>query len=116
EADPRERIRLARKALASLPLKPRGRVAVRALLAHAMVDAGQLEAARREWLTIATEGPGEARARIEAGLLAEQLGRLDVAERDYHSAVRRGTPDQRAEATAVLARFHVRHGAPDKAL
>src|SRR5579859_2126674 len=107
EADPRERIRMAREAIQALPRESlEGHRAVRGLLAHALVDAGDLDGARKEWLKLATGKKGRARARIEAGLLAEAAGRFDLAESDYRAAVVAGEDlGQKGEAVAVLARF-----------
>src|SRR5579859_1347527 len=105
EADPRERIRMAREAIQDLPRESlEGHRAVRGLLAHAMVDAGDLDGARKEWLKLAVGGKkGRARARIEAGLLAESAGRFDLAESDYRAAVAAGEDlGQKGEAVAVL--------------
>ncbi len=118
EADPRTRVRKARAALKSMPSdNKRGQMALRALLAHAMVEAGDIPAARREWLRLATSGLAPVRARIEAGLLAEELRHFDVAERDYRAAALKATDgDERAEALAILARFFVRRGNAKRAL
>lgn len=118
EADPRTRVRKARSALSSMAAgNKRGQMALRALLAHAMVEAGDILAARREWLRLATSGLAPVRARIEAGLLAEEIGNHDVAERDYRAATARATGrEERAEALAVLSRFFVRRGDPKRAL
>ncbi len=114
------RIAQAKKAIAAISREgavTRAQTALRALLAHAFVDAGDLAAARREWLHMAEKNLSPVRARIEAGLLAEAQGKHDVAEKDYRAATRRtGDPQEHAEAVAVLARFHVRRGEPERAL
>ena len=93
----------------------RGQLALRALLAHARVDAGDPAGARREWLALAKLSP--VRARIEAGLLAESIGRHALAEKDYRAALSRArSPDERAETCAILGRFLVRREQPERAL
>lgn len=121
EADPRVRIAQAKRALAAIPNSgsgaSRAHTALRALLAHALVDAGDLASARREWLAMAAKNLAPVRARIEAGLLAEAQKKLDVAEKDYQAATKRASdPQERAEAIAVLSRFYVRSGDPKRAL
>jgi tetratricopeptide (TPR) repeat protein len=117
EADPALRIRKARAALSALPRgSHKAEGAIRALLAHARIDAGDKAGARKEWLAMAAKKLSPVRARIEAGLIAEELGRLDVAEKDYRTATRAASPEERAEVYAVLARFYVRHHRAEEAL
>lgn len=122
EADPRERIRKARRAIESVTGNAaragrRGQTALRALMAHALAEAGRADEARREWLRMAAAGLAPVRARIEAGLIAEAQGNHGAAERDYREATRRAKDaDERAEAYAVLARYFVRRRQAERAL
>lgn len=116
DPDPRARIAAARKRLAGAT-DAAAKSAIFSVIAHSLVELGDLAGARREWLRLAKRGAGAARAAIEAGLLAEQDGKRAFAEADYKRAARLATGvAERAEAITTLARFYVRQGDAQRGL
>ena len=116
DPNPRKRIAGARAALSGLK-DAHARTALHAAIIEAQLEAGDKSAARREWLAMVKAGLTPVRAAIEAGLLAEQLKKMALAEADYRLAGKTARSlGDRAEAWTALARFYMRTGQAQIAL